>query len=245
MPHISLSGEEITHFGILPLTNSLLTTWLVMFFLTIFALTLNFKKERIPSKLQSVVEILIASLYSLFESVLGQKTKKFFPLLATLFIFIIVNNWVEIFPGVDSLGIKKIEYGKEAFIPLFRASTSDLNTTLALALIAVLALQYYGIRTLGVLSYLGKFINFKNPISFFVGILELTSEVTKVVSFAFRLFGNIFAGKVLLTVVAFLIPLFAPLPFLGLELFVGFIQALVFAMLTGAFLAVATAKAEH
>ncbi len=110
---------------------------------------------------------------------------------------------------------------------------------MALAILVVLFIQIIGLRTFGV-KYLKKFFNFTNPVNFFVGILELVSELSRIVSFAFRLFGNIFAGEVLLAVIAFLIPIIAPVPFLGLELFVGFIQALVFAMLTSVFLLIAT-----
>lgn len=130
------------------------------------------------------------------------------------------------------------------FVPLFRASTADLNTTIALALISVGMTQYYGVAYLG-LSYFTKFLNFKQgPIFTFVGLLEIISELAKVISFAFRLFGNIFAGEVLLAVIAYLLPLIAPVPFLGLEIFVGFIQALVFAMLTLVFINMATVGHE-
>jgi len=130
------------------------------------------------------------------------------------------------------------------FVPLFRASTADLNTTIALALISVGMTQYYGVAYLG-LSYFTKFLNFKQgPIFTFVGLLEIISELAKIISFAFRLFGNIFAGEVLLAVIAYLLPLIAPVPFLGLEIFVGFIQALVFAMLTLVFINMATVGHE-
>ena len=124
-------------------------------------------------------------------------------------------------------------------MPLFRGPTADLNTTIALALISVFMIQFYGFKHLG-LKYLKKFFNFSNPINAFIGILELISEFSRIISFAFRLFGNIFAGEVLLTVISFLIPFIAPLPFLGLEIFVGFIQALVFTMLSLVFISMAT-----
>ncbi|MEK7119573.1 MAG: F0F1 ATP synthase subunit A, partial [Patescibacteria group bacterium] len=158
----------------------------------------------------------------------------FFPLLASLFLFIITANWMGLLPGVGTIGF----FHGEEFTPLLRGATADLNTTLGLALVAVLAIQYFGFVTVGG-HYSTRFLNFKNPIEFFLGILEMVSEVSKVISFAFRLFGNIFAGEVLLTVMAFLMPFIVPLPFLMLELFVGFIQALVFSMLTAVFLNVA------
>lgn len=131
------------------------------------------------------------------------------------------------------------EHTKKVFIPLFRAGTADLNTTLALALISVVMTQIVGFKYLK-LGYLKKYFNFSNPIMFFVGLLEIISESAKIISFAFRLFGNVFAGEVLLAVILFLVPIIAPMPFYGLEIFVGFIQALVFSMLSLVFFNMAT-----
>lgn len=244
MLHISISAEKlITLWGFLPITNSILTAWLVMIFLFIFAILATRKISLIPETLQSIAEIIVEALYNLYETVLHDKARLYFPLLATLFIFIMTLNWAGLLPGVGTIGIEKIEGEHKEFIPLFRSGSADLNMTIALALIAFIVIQFTGLKSLG-LGYLKKFINFSNPINFFVGILELISEFSKIISFAFRLFGNIFAGEVLLTVIAFLMPLIAPIPFLGLELFVGFIQALVFSMLTAAFVSLAIVK-EH
>lgn len=130
----------------------------------------------------------------------------------------------------------------EIFVPILRAPSSDLNTTLALAIISLISFQAFGIAAIGFFKYAGKFINFKGPIDFFIGILELIGEVAKMISLSFRLFGNVFAGEVLLLVIAFLVPLIAPLPFFALEIFVGLIQAFIFAMLTVVFLKVASIK---
>lgn len=242
--NISLKAEPVFRLLGFSVTNSILTTWVVMAVLLIFSLIVNKNLSYIPSGIQVIAEMLIGGIYSFFESVTHDKTKLFFPLLGTLFVFIIFLNWFGLLPGVGSIGINEVENGHKLFIPLFRAGTADINTTLALALIAVFLIQFYGIKTLG-MEYVGRFFNFKNPIYFFVGILELVLEFAKILSFSFRLFGNIFAGEVLLTVIAFLMPVLAPIPFLGLELFVGFIQALVFSMLTAVFLSLATAKMEH
>ncbi|MCI0437831.1 MAG: F0F1 ATP synthase subunit A [Chloroflexi bacterium] len=127
-------------------------------------------------------------------------------------------------------------------VPYFRSANTDVNTPLAIALIAMFMVQFWGIRQLGFSAHLGKFINLKQgAIGFFVGILELISEFAKIISFTFRLFGNIFAGEVLLIAMAFLLPLIGLIPFLGLELFVGIIQAFIFAMLTLVFATAATA----
>lgn len=240
MPHISLAAETLWTFaGVFPITNALLTTYLVMAMLFVFSVAATSRLTLVPSNLQSITELLVGGLYDFFHSVIGDHIKHVFPLIASFFLFIIIANWVGLLPGVGTIGF----FEGEEFVPLLRGATADLNTTLALAIVAVGAIQYFGFRTLGA-SYGGRFFDFRNPIYFFVGFLELISDISKVVSFAFRLFGNIFAGEVLLAVMAFLMPFIVPLPFLMLELFVGFIQALVFSMLTAVFLNVAVSHGE-
>jgi F-type H+-transporting ATPase subunit a len=293
MLHISLAAEKIAEIGSFPITNSLLSTWIVMGILTFLAFIAGRSVKMIPSHIQSLAEILLGGLYDFFESVMGHHIKKAFPIIASLFLFIIVANWFGLLPGVGTIGFYEEEaktevatevetpaeksalieestnsvvpdHGKEVtaektsagesgvvskepashtekiFVPLLRGATADLNTTIALALVAFIAIQYFGFATLG-FHYSKRFLNFSNPIMFFVGLLELVSDLSKVVSFAFRLFGNVFAGEVLLAVMAFLMPFIAPMPFLLLELFVGFIQALVFSTLTAVFINVAVA----
>lgn len=243
--HISLGAEKVFDvMGVFPVTNSLLTTWIVLVTVVFSSVFITRKLSLVPGNMQSAAEIVIDGLKNLFASVLHEKVDSFFAFLTTLFLFIITLNWAGLLPGMGTIGINRIAEEHKEFIPLFRAGTADLNTTLALALVAVFIIQVTGLRSLG-FDYLKKFINISNPIYFYVGILELISEFAKILSFSFRLFGNIFAGEVLLTVIAFLMPLFAPLPFLGLELFVGFIQALVFSMLTTVFLALASTTSEH
>jgi len=237
MLHISLAAETIAHIGPLPITNSLLMTWVVMAILVVFAIASTRKLSLIPNNLQSIMEIVLEGLYSFFSTVVGRHVKMIFPLVASLFLFIIFSNWSGLLPGVGTIGFS----GPTGFAPLLRGPTSDLNMTIALAVIAVIAMQYFGFKTLG-MKYSNRFINFRNPVLGFVGFLEVISDIAKVLSFAFRLFGNIFAGEVLLAVMAFLMPFIAPMPFLMLELFVGFIQALVFSTLTSVFINVALAQ---
>lgn len=185
-------------------------------------------------------EFMLEGLYSIVESITGSaKAKLFFPLVVTFFLYIVPSNWSGLLPGAGSIGFNGIFHGKEVFIPILRGPTADLNTTLALALIAMVMVQFYGFKFQG-WHYLKKFFNFSNPINAFVGILELISDLSKVISFAFRLFGNIFAGEVLISVISFLLPAIAPIPFYGLELFVGVIQGLVFMMLATVFMNMAT-----
>ncbi len=243
--HISLTAEKLFNLaGFFWVTNSLLTSWVAMVLLLLFSLAATRKISLVPGNLQQIAEIVVEGIYNLFSSILHSQIATFFPLIGTYFLYIIVLNWLGLLPGVGSIGFFEMKEGHKEFIPLFRAGTADLNTTLGLAIIAMLVIQVSGFKTLG-FSYLSKFFNFGSPINVFVGILELVSEFSKIISFAFRLFGNIFAGEVLLTVIAFLMPVLAPLPFMGLELFVGFIQALVFSMLTAVFLSLATVKTEH
>lgn len=246
MPHISLAAEILWRVGGFPISNALLTTWLVMAILIVLSLVVTQNLSFVPSHAQSIAELVIGGLYDFFEGVIGKRIKEVFPLIASLFCFIIIANWVGLLPAVGTVGFFRGEANSSAreFTPLLRGATADLNTTLALAIVSVLAIQYYGFKTLG-FTYSGRFLNFKDPIYFFVGILELLSDISKVLSFAFRLFGNIFAGEVLLAVMAFLMPFIVPLPFLMLELFVGFIQALVFSMLTAVFLNVAVSHGER
>ena len=244
MLHISLAAEKVASIGSFPVTNSLLSAWIVMAILICISLIINKSITIIPSSIQSIAEMVISGLYDFFESVMGHHVKKAFPVLASLFLFIILANWLGLLPGVGTIVFYETTVPLEKkFIPLLRGATADLNTTIALAVVAFFAIQYFGFATLGV-EYSKRFLNFSNPIMFFVGLLEIVSDLSKVVSFAFRLFGNIFAGEVLLAVMAFLMPFIAPMPFLLLELFVGFIQALVFSTLTAVFINVAVAHEE-
>ena len=241
--NISLAAEPVFHLWGLTVTNSLLTSWIVVFLLIDFGLAIGHKVKLIPQGKQNFFEKIFESVFNLCESVAGEKASLFFPLVFTLFIFILLNNWLGLLPGVGSIGFYEVLHEEKVFIPFFRAGTSDLNTTIALALIAMGSVEYYGFKHLK-FSYLKKFVNFSSPINFYVGALETVGELSRVISFSFRLFGNIFAGEVLLMVMAFLLPVVGSLPFFGLELFVGFIQALVFSMLTLVFLNVATTGHE-
>lgn len=245
---ISLKPEIIAIIFKFPLSNSFVlsvTTALVLVGGGFFAVR---SLKLVPQKVQNGVEFVVETILDFMVGILGSReaAKKYFPLVASFFLFILLNNWLGVLPGTGSFGLKELHEGEETIVPLFRSANSDLNTTLALALISVLAIQWYGIRKLGLVHHLGKFFVFtKGPIHFFVGILELIAEFAKILSFSFRLFGNVFAGEVLLLIIMTLVPLLAPSPFFLLEFFVGFIQALVFAMLTLIFLKIATETVEH
>ena len=246
--HISLSAEKIfTLLGVFPVTNTLLMAWLAMAVLIGVAFFMYRSLALVPNSfLQNAVEAVVDGAVSFVEDVVGSRTQaeRFFPIVGTIFFFVLLSNWMGILPLVGSVGVYEAGEHGATLIPFFRSVNSDINMTLALAVSSVIIVHVVGVATIGPFKHAGKYLNFKNPILFFVGLLELVGEVAKVVSFSFRLFGNIFAGEVLLTVIAFLVPYLAPLPFLGLELFVGLMQALVFAMLTLVFLKTAT-EAHH
>ena len=248
MAEISIKAETLFHLGVFNFTNSYLLSLIVMGIFVSLTIWLKDKLALIPGKMQSILELLTEQILQLMDTILGSRflSEKYFPLVATIFLFVLLSNWLGLLPGTGSLGLTHEIYKhgetEHVLIPLLRAPTSDLNFTIALAVITVFSIQILGIMSIGFFKYVGKFINFHGPINFFVGILELIGEISKIVSLSFRLFGNIFAGEVLLTVVLFLVPYIVPLPFLGLEIFVGFVQALVFSMLTLVFLKIATAE---
>ncbi len=229
--NISLAAEPIFEVGPLVVTNAVLTSWIVISFIVLLFFIGIRKLALIPSGIQNVVEFIVESLLNFSAGIVGEKkAKDSFPIFATIFIYVLFSNWIGLLPGVGPIGIWEEHLGKTILIPFFRSPSADLNNTFAIAIIAVIIVHIYGVKYLG-LSYFKKFIN----------ILEFISEFfSRPISFSFRLFGNIFAGEVLLLVISSLLPLIGPIPFLGLEIFVGAIQALVFSMLTLVFIDVAT-----
>ncbi len=243
---ISLTPEIIFNWNGFGITNTFLMTLVISFLIITVSFFFSRRIKSTPRGFQNVLETILEALLNLTDSITENKrqSRQFFPLVATIFIFVLLCNWVEIVPGLGTIGVYRVHHGEETLTPFIRSSSADLNVTLALALIAVSAAQFFGVSTLGIRKYAGKFLisPFRKPyvVGTFVGLLEIVSEFSKIISFSFRLFGNIFAGEVLLTVMLILVPYFIPLPFLFLEIFVGLIQALVFAMLTLSFLKKAT-----
>jgi F-type H+-transporting ATPase subunit a len=270
LPDISLAPEEIRLPFNVPLLgdrvpNTLPTTWLSMLVLIVVAFFATRKMELIPTGFQNAVEAIVEMFYNFVEGVAGEKARIFFPLVATFFFFILTSNWMGILPGFGSILVPGFHKGQLMQVPLLRSANAHLSTTIALAIISVGATQYFGFKLVG-LPFLGRYFTFKSSPreedsgaggfavligklggfmekigNAFAGILELASEFIKILSFSFRLFGNIFAGEVLLIVVAYLAAFIASLPFMALEIFVGFVQALIFSMLSLVFFMVATA----
>lgn len=310
-PHVSISSETVGYIGSFPISNSMVTSLVVSSLILLFAVIvrIRLKPNSIkPTGIQNFAEWIVESLYNLVHSIAGgpKKAALFFPVAATFFLFILMNNWFGLLPVVgtivvpapherletatthaaaplvpqaladthdavdatevvvagemiqteqtdraidEELGISEGLTESETTghisetVTLFRPATADLNMTLALAIISVVMIQVFGVKYLSI-GYFKKFFNFSGVINFYVGILELISEFAKIISFAFRLFGNVFAGEVLLVVITYLTKILIPVPFYGLEVFVGFIQAFVFAMLSLVFFNMATQK-EH
>jgi F-type H+-transporting ATPase subunit a len=345
IPLISVPAETVVGVAGFAVKNSMIGLWAAAVLVLLFFFMATRRMELVPGRLQNMAEVLIEGFVSLVEGVAGERGRRFLPLVLTIFVTILIANWLNVLPGVGTIGrvetveeflehhltkgekkaidrmeaagddagarhaleealvhaaveeadfkiavfdgsggfrfiplggrgedtkvrlqdlfrdpahptIEEIEHpvvlrppadhpdlaGKEVgiLVPVFRGASTDLNTTLAIALVAMIAVQYWGFRTLGP-GYGSKFVNIRQgPIFFLVGLLEVVSEISRVISFTFRLFGNIFAGEILLIAMGFLFPLVGIVPFLGLELFVGLVQAFIFAMLTLVFAASAT-----
>ena len=228
--HVSLKAEVIGHILGFPITNSLLMTWVVMALLIGFAFWFRSTLKMVPGKLQAGIEWLFGGAYEYVEATFESEAlaKRFFPLIATIFLFVLVANELEFIPGVGTIGFF---HGTE-FAPLLRAPAADLNFTLALAFISFFTIEITGLAVLGGLKYAGRFVNLTSPVGFAVGLIEIFSNLGRLVSFSFRLFGNIFAGEVMILVAGYFLPYLLPVPLIGFEMFIGAIQALVFAMLT-------------
>lgn len=252
----------------LPVTNTLLCTWLVILGLIVLVFFIRRRQDLVPQGFQNFVEWAAESLQNLVEGVSGKvRGRKFFPLVATLFVFILFGNLIDVLPGIDTIGtvhgaVNPVNLGpihllfgddSNRLIPWFRPPTTDLNLTFAMAIIVVIVCQVIGFATLGPRIHLGKYFKFKGlfskgvsgPIEFFVGLIEIVTELSRVLSFAFRLFGNIFAGSAVLAVFGFLTVGVANIIFIPLEIFVAFVQALVFALLTLVFLEMASTGHDH
>lgn len=317
-PHIEIKAEPLWTVGPVELTNTLFTSWIVVVIIIAFALFATRRLSFVPSGLQNAVEAIIEALYGLVHNTVGEPhARRFFPVIATIFLYVVISNWFALFPifnavgKFEPLGVEEEHFQEEAIVfeergfpyiapgakelefhvdeapcdplsghekeecleqqralaieheleeegvdpgakrgilaPYFRGVNTDLMSPLSLAIVSAIFVEYWGISTLGFLAYGSRFFNFPRlvrggllgVIDFFVGILEFIAELARLISFTFRLFGNMLAGEVLLLVMTFMIPLLLALPFYGLEIFVGAIQAFVFAMLTLVFGALA------
>jgi len=264
-PALKLPAEVVFHLLGFPITNSIITAWLSIIVLVGICYAVTHRLKLIPTRLQSMLEAALGWLLNFCQEVAGEKNgRRFFPVVATIFLFVITNAWLSLLPGFGSIFVTNTE--GEA-VHLLKGANTDINLPLALALISFIFVEYWGIRSLGGLRYLRKFVNvsqffrsvgqlfrgrlragisglFMGIIDIFVGFLEALSELVRIISFTFRLFGNMTAGEILLLLVIFLIPWILALPFYGLELLVGLVQALIFGGLTLVFATIAASAHE-
>ncbi len=284
-PEVHVPAEQIFSVGGIHITNTIITAYLGSLILVLISFIATRKAELIPSGFYNFVEAIVEWLLSVVEEIGGARNaRKFFPVIATIFLFVISANYMGLLPVVGTIGVAEHTAGQETGVvldksagvyvvspnakqvkegdpplsdeaqatrlgqikPYLRSANTDVNSTLALAFWSFVIVEFWGIGALG-LKYFGKFFVFPpfgkfTPIGAFVGVLELFSEFIRIISFTFRLFGNIFAGDVLILFMSFLAPFIIPVVFYGLETFVGFIQAAVFALLTLVFAVMAT---EH
>jgi F-type H+-transporting ATPase subunit a len=257
-PHLP-APVLFTVFG-LPITNTILSGWITCLFLIIGCWLITRRMKLVPGRMQAAFEFILGWVFDFCVSVAGEKNgRRFFPVICTIFLFVAFNAWLSLIPGFGSILLGNHE--------LLRGSNTDVNTPLAIALVSFVFVEFYGLKTLGI-KYLRKFINvggffrsmgnvfkgnvkkgltglFSGVIDIFVGGLEALSELIRIVSFTFRLFGNMTAGEILIMVAAFLLPMAIGWMVYGLELFIGFIQALVFSGLTLAFVSMAVTSHEE
>jgi len=257
LPEPKLPSEAVFHIFGFAVTNSILATWVTVIVLVLLAFFITRKPKLVPSRAQSVAESILGYIYNLCVNTAGEKDgRKFFPLVATIFLFILFNAFLALVPGYGSIIFHTVgEHEGE----LLRAANTDLNTPLALALITFCTVEFMGFKRLG-LGYLKKFITwgdffrafgkiFKGKFDIMgllsgaimgvVGLLELIGEFIRIVSLTFRLFGNMLAGEIILLVIAYVVPYCIPTVFYGLEAFFAVIQALVFGVLTIVYISLA------
>ena len=262
--NVTLFAEPIFHIGNLTITNALLTSWVVVVIIVVLSIFLRKKTKTVPGKLQNLFEIMIDAALDLCDQVTGDRaiSVKIFPIAISVFFFILLNNWLGILP-LGGFGI--VEKGTEglSFVPFLRGGTADINTTIALAVMAVVGANIFGVFSLGLWKTFNKYVNLKvlggiftkirhdptiiivAPITFFVGLIEIVGEFAKIASLSFRLFGNVFAGEVLLVSMAALVAYVVPIPFLFLELLVGVVQALIFSILLVVYFTIAASDHDE
>jgi len=229
--HVPIQPQPLFTIGGVVVTNTLLTSWIAVLAVLLFVFLVTRNMKLVPTGIQNFGEAIVELMLSMGEQAAGPASRRFLPLVLTLFLYIWFANWIGVFPGVGT-------------IPIFRSPNSDLSITAAMAIIVFIWVQVTGLRT-NVKAYFLKFI-------WPIPILELLTEISRPLSLALRLFGNILAGFILVEVMLQIVPIVVPAVFLGVELGVGLIQALIFAILTLAFLSLATshggehgAEAEH
>jgi F-type H+-transporting ATPase subunit a len=257
-PDPKLPAETVFHIFGFPIANSIIGAWITIIFLVVASYIITRRMKLVPGRLQAAFEFLIGWLYDLCVSVAGEKNgRRFFPVVTTIFLFVGFNAWLALLPGFGSI----TAHTAEGEVSLIRAANTDINMPLALALTTFIFFWYFGFRAIGI-SFAENFVKFRElfggvrqlftgklktgllgiitgVVTAFTAFLEFISVFIRVISLTFRLFGNMTAGEILLLVAAFLVPWLFAIPFYGLELLIGFIQAIIFGGLTLIFLTLA------
>ncbi|NCN21896.1 F0F1 ATP synthase subunit A [Candidatus Falkowbacteria bacterium] len=236
--NISLAPEVLFHIGSFTVTNTYFWFFCLWLFLVVGAIIFKSRIKLMPGKFQNLVEMAISGAYDFTESIIGpgKKAERAFPLVATMFFFILISNLLAYIPGQAAITINT----SGGIVPLFRSIVADYGFVFMMTISVVILIQIIAIATSGPFAYIGKFINLRSPLKAFLGIMDLIGEIAKIVSLSFRLFGNIFAGEVLAAVMLFLAPFFVPLPFMFLGLLTAVVQAFVFSVLTLVFISMAS-----
>ena len=249
-PHVVLPSEAMFTIGGFKITNTLISSWITMLLLIIFFALATRKMKVLPGKLQSLAEVVVGGLYDTIQGVVGEKhTRTFFPIVSTIFLYVVTNALLALIPLWGTWGPVEHEAGETIIVPFLRAANTDVNLTLSIALVSFCFIEYLGFSRIGALHYVDSFFQFSEIgksikqkkwgsaigfgfINIYVGLLEVLSHLIRIVSFTFRLFGNMTAGEILLGVMTFLVAFIVPVVFYGLEVLVGFLQAMIFAGLT-------------
>jgi F-type H+-transporting ATPase subunit a len=231
-----LPAAVVFYLGPIPVASTILAAWLAIAVLIVLTILVNRRQTLVPGGLQNFVELAVESLLTPCEQFAGARGRSFLPLVGTLFFFIVTANWMGILPFyAEGDWVHHVDWTAQHTAPL-RSANSDLNVTAAMAVIVFIWVHVTFVRSNGLWAWI-KHLTWGPP-----PVLELISEIARPVSLALRLFGNILAGEVLLAVMSGLVPFAVPALFMGFELFVGIVQALIFAILTLAFLSLATTQ---
>src|SRR5918997_3901499 len=240
--HVAIEAEELFAIGPLSFTNSMVGALLATIVRLLGAWYISRRSSLIPGRLQAAIELPI-ELMTGIVSASSSRWRSYVAVILALFLMILVANWIGLLPGVGTIGITHVEEGHEVFVPIIRPASADLNFTLGLAIVAFIMFVYWGIKANGAGGYLKELLGeplYMSPLMF---PINLISEFSRLISLSMRLFGNVFAGEVLLATMIALAPILIPAVFLGLEALFGLVQALVFALLAMTY--IATAIAEH
>jgi F-type H+-transporting ATPase subunit a len=260
----TLFAEPILHYKDFAITNALLTSWVAVIIIIIMSFIIRLKLKEVPKGIQNFFEVIIEGALSLCDQVTNDRalSLQIFPIAISVFFFILVNNWIGLIP-LGGFGILEKSSDGLSFVSFLRGGTADINTTLALAIMTVIGANVFGAFSIGIWKTFNKYVNLKAigsiwdkirkeptivlvaPITFFVGLIEIIGEFAKVASLSFRLFGNVFAGEVLLASMAALFAYVVPIPFIFLEILVGVIQALIFSILLVVYFTIGATDHEH